>query len=372
MKCLHLCNDYNGSKVHVNLYRSLKNTGVEQTIFYPSRKKKEDIPCLNKGSSEYQVIVSRRIRTIHRILYYPKIAFLYRDLRKAIQPEEYDIVHATTLFSDGALALKLKEDCGIPYIVSIRATDLELFVKYRPDVIPLGKKILAEAGKVIFISRSLYKKYLKSPLNKGEGLLPDSKISFIYNGIDEYWLKNRIQGTENTDPPAILYVGSLVKRKNPLNLIKAVIALNENKYPLRLTLIGKDQGELKKIKPWLDQYPGILKYTGPVQERKELMQHFRNHRMFALPSTVETFGLVYIEALSQGLPVLMLKEEAIDGILNPLPGVTIADASVNAIKGGISQIIENYVHFDFSSIDFNQFCWKNIASQYKSVYQTLG
>ena len=40
MNCLHICNDFMGSKVHENLYANLHKLGIEQTVFYPLRKNK--------------------------------------------------------------------------------------------------------------------------------------------------------------------------------------------------------------------------------------------------------------------------------------------------------------------------------------------
>jgi len=35
MRCLHICNDFLGSKVHEKLYMNLDNLNQEQTVFYP-------------------------------------------------------------------------------------------------------------------------------------------------------------------------------------------------------------------------------------------------------------------------------------------------------------------------------------------------
>jgi len=68
-----------------------------------------------------------------------------------------DIQYATTLFSDGALAYKIYNNFKIPYIVALRSTDINLFLKVRPDLYVLDKNILLNAQKNIFISPLLKK-----------------------------------------------------------------------------------------------------------------------------------------------------------------------------------------------------------------------
>ena len=131
MKCLHICNDFLGSKVHENLYKSLDNQGVEQTIFYPLRKNKTTALKNYKKKFNFEFIVSPPLKIYHRALFEAKIRFLHASLISNMDVNTFDIVHATTLFSDGAIALKLKKEYGLPYIVAIRATDIDGFLKYR-------------------------------------------------------------------------------------------------------------------------------------------------------------------------------------------------------------------------------------------------
>ena len=55
MQCLHICNDFMGSRVHDNLYRELSSLGIsqDQIIFYPLRKGK--LEKLESHKSDYPV-----------------------------------------------------------------------------------------------------------------------------------------------------------------------------------------------------------------------------------------------------------------------------------------------------------------------------
>jgi glycosyltransferase involved in cell wall biosynthesis len=47
--------------------------------------------------------------------------------------------------------------------------------------------------------------------------------------------------------------------------------------------------------------------------KEKLLNNYRNSDIFIMPSYNETFGLVYIEAMSQGLPIIYTQNEGVDG-----------------------------------------------------------
>src|SRR5690606_18722373 len=109
MKVLHICNDYSYSKVYMNLYSSLDRLNVEQVIYHPLRS---DLN-INKNKFEFLVENSKlvysklRIKSFHRIFFRLKAKQIYKDLINQIDVTKFDVSYPTTLFSDGAIALRL-------------------------------------------------------------------------------------------------------------------------------------------------------------------------------------------------------------------------------------------------------------------------
>ena len=82
----------------------------------------------------------------------------------------------------------------------------------------------------------------------------------------------------------------------------------------------------------------------------------------------ETFGLVYLEALSQGLPILFSKNDGIDGTLPQNVGEAVDPLSPQNVKKGLINLIQNYHEYSNEAVDFKTFKWKNIAQKYHDIY----
>lgn len=363
---LHICNDYQGSKVHGNLYKSLDQLSIPQIIYCPIKK---NIPLKNKNKYKFgEIIYSSRLKRRFRFMFLSKINFLFDDLNRKVDLENIKICHATTLFSDGSLAYRLFKERNIPYIVAVRSTDIEAFLKYRPDLIFLARNILLNCSKIIFISESLKKNFLNHYLIKSFKSSIEDKCTVVLNGIDDFWIE-RISKQKKVKPTEILYVGSLLKRKNILKLSNSVIALNKENYSCRLHIVGKGGEHELQIKKLAKKFSSQILYYGAVTNKSELVEVFRQTHIFAMPSVGETFGLVYIEALSQGLPILFSKNDGIYGVFKIKIGEYCNPNKTKDIDLSLKKLINNYDSYEINKIDFEKFRWKNIAKEYESLYR---
>ncbi|RKN76945.1 glycosyltransferase family 4 protein [Ulvibacterium marinum] len=370
MRCLHICNDFMGSKVHENLYKNLNKLDIEQTIFYPLRSNKIGKLKNYQKSFDCTIVASELLKKYHRILFRQKIKFLYKNLKTKLDGANFDIVHATTLFSDGALALRLKKEYNTPYIVAVRSTDIDTFLKYRPDLITLAERILRESSKVIFISYALKEKFLNHPLILKNKSRLEPKCLVINNGIDSFWIENR-SVIKDVNPNKILYVGTLIKRKNAVKLIRSVLDLQHSGVQCNLTIVGESGALQKKVEQLAGSNHPTINYIGAIHDKATLKKIYNSHHIFALPSKGETFGLVYLEALSQGLPILYLENEGIDGLFDFNVGERCSSSDISAISTNLEKLIKNYSRYKIDEIDFSEFSWENIAKVYLKLFKTI-
>src|SRR5690606_2797814 len=179
-----------------------------------------------------------------------------------------------------------------------------------------------------------------------------------------------INRTKEELPFNLLYVGRFTKGKNLINLIKAVELLNKVRHTVSLTLVGgggnNEQNVISKAKQTAHVY-----YIGEIKDKRELLNIYKNHDIFVMPSKGETFGLVYVEALLQGLPILYTQNEGIDGMYDAV-GEAVAKFSVEEIAYKINVLMESYDKyvFDIPSIQANH-NWKTIAERYIMMYKDI-
>src|SRR5690606_32581977 len=254
-------------------------------------------------------------------------------------------IHAHTWYSDGGVAYLLSKKHRIPYVVTVRNSDLNVFYRYLIHERTIGRKILENAKKITFIS-AVYKIRLAELLtNNTSSQKLNDKMTVIPNGVDPYWINNKV--TERSlvltseKPVEILYVGKFDKGKNVFNLIRAIRHLNDEKMNCQLVLVGGGGDDQNRVMRCVENYT-FVRYLGVQYDRDKLREIFRNADIFAMPSKAETFGLVYIEALLQGIPVIYTKGEGIDGFYDNSIGEKVVSTSPKEIANCIRKIISKY------------------------------
>ena len=135
----------------------------------------------------------------------------------------------------------------------------------------------------------------------------------------------------------ILTIANFVKRKRIDLCAKACQKLSENKSvaDLNWTVIGGGplEDELKRIAP------DSMEFISKVET---LAEHYRKSDIFVLPSTDEGFGMVYIEAIMCGCPVICRKNDGGEEIVNRTGGgiaIDIPDSDDQAVINIISAIL---------------------------------
>lgn len=371
---LHITNDYSGSTVYKNLIRELDELNIEQIIYNPVRESSRiDKNKINLKNTSSTIIYSHILsKYTDRIFYQRKIKKIVQDIENQIDLTKITFIHAHTWYSDGGAAYELHKKYKIPFIVAVRNTDLNLFLKYFWHERSYGRKILLAADKIITIS-AVYKKRMIDD-RRLASIISDikNKVAIIPNGVDPYWINSKAafrKQINNKDVINLLYIGKFDKGKNVINLVKAVKNLNKNSTNnFILTLIGGNGNDEKRVLNAIKDQNSFI-YAGRVDDVNELTKYFQKSDIFTMPSKAETFGLVYMEALLQGLPVLYTKNEGIDGLYEDLIGEKVENTSVFEIENKIQLLLSNYNHYNFSIEKFSKnHDWKRIAEVYRQLY----
>lgn len=371
MTILHICNDFAGSKVHTCLYEQLDKL-LDRQIVYTYFDGQEKINKNKFTSEKTEFIYDDILNSYLRKVYPLKQWWVCHNLIKKINPSEIDCIHATTLFSDGGIAYKLYKKYGIPYVVAVRTTDLGTYLNRTKITWPYGRRVLLNAKIIILINKSFENKLRTHEFSKDIWDVIKNKIVVQPNGIDDYWIKN-ISREPKIQNFNICYVGTFIKRKNVPRLIEAVDVLHKDFPQVHLNLIGgggllNNEDELVKSMANERPYVSIL---GRITDKNVMREQYRENSIYAMPSWSETFGLVYIEALTQNVRLLYSKNDGIDGLLDNV-GIAVDPFSVDSIVDGLRKLLLEYESFDGNKkVDFSLFDWNSIANRYHNIYTSI-
>ena len=366
MKILHISNDFCLTKVHSMLYQELDRMGVEQTVFNPVRD--AALVGRNRFEGEHtEIIYAHVVKPWHKYAYHLKRRHVYNEMLKRIRPQKYSLAHATTLLTDGGLAYQLYRQYGIPYIVAVRNTDVNEFLKFMPHTWMAARRILLNAKKIVFINKGLRDDLVRHPAIRGIASKIEEKFILLPNGINDYYLDH--VSHEQHIGHGIVYVGRFSTRKNVVRLAKAVLRLRERPQfvDCTLTLVGGGRASTNEMERMIADYPEVFRFIEPITEPSKMCEVFAQARIFAMPSLHETFGLVYIEALTQNLPVLYTHGQGVDGLLPPSAGTAVNPYSIDDIANGLVTLLTND-RMGNQDVGFEQFRWSKIAEKYKDYY----
>jgi glycosyltransferase involved in cell wall biosynthesis len=277
------------------------------------------------------------------------------------------LVHAHKLTFEGLVAAYLYKKFSIPYILTFRGdTDLKLLRILRTNR-PLYLQTLRDAKKIIFLApwainklEGVYKGKLKLPQSK---LLPNIiQLNDITESNVEVRYPDRFVTVFNLD---------VYKRKNIKRTIQALDEVHA-KYPqLQLDIIGGGKSR-EIIRSYISKcrYPSQFRLVGSM-DHKEVLAVYSKYLGLILPSYPETFGLVFVEALNAGIPVLYSKDSGIDGYFDESQvSVSVQYDSVEQITTGIIKMYEQNaiyrenIKFLKAQGGFDKFSRETISKQY--------
>lgn len=223
----------------------------------------------------------------------------YKFSKELAKNNQYDLTHSFFSVPCGVISLLLKRKFGIPYVISLRGSDVpgysERFTALYKVITPIIKKIWKEAYFVIANSHGLAELARKSK--------PEKEIGIIPNGIDieEFFPDS---SKKEADKFTIICVSRVTPRKGIRFLIQAFNVLSKRYDYLRLVIVG-DGNERKSLENLVFSF-GLkdkILFTGPVLHEK-VLEYYQKSNVFVLPSLNEGMSNTMLEALACGLPLV--------------------------------------------------------------------
>ena len=187
LKVFHISSDYARQRLYGEMISHLAAINIEQFVYVPVRSV-DEIDCNRvSGLNEVQYLYSHILRKFHRIFFRLKVRTIAKDLLKYSNISHYSLMHAHFLYSDGAVARRIQKITGLPYIVAVRNTDVNVFMRLRPDLQWICWDILRHASRIVFMTHSYFQLMCQRAPADVRVMLK-KKAVIIPNGLDHFWL----------------------------------------------------------------------------------------------------------------------------------------------------------------------------------------
>lgn len=266
---------------------------------------------------------------------------MYRGIRRTVgslaRQASFDIIHAHMAVPDGHAGLLLSRDYGVPLVVTVRGTDVAARAKRSSKYTSILKNILATANQVITPSPRLQRELVHNM---------ETSSTVIPNGVAESLIASDVHGnalrTKLGGSPIVLSASRLVSIKGiDLNLQALQRLITKHPY-IRYLIVGDgpERGRLERLarQLGLTKHVDFLGHLG----HGEVMEYMAACDVFALPSWQETFGLVYIEAMAHGKPVVGVRGQGIDGIVvHGETGMLAEPHDVDSLAAALDVLLSN-------------------------------
>jgi starch synthase len=379
---------YGGAGVHVaELVRALRESGTD--VMVRAFGEPRDEPGVDSYLLPPELAGSN-----------PALATLGVDLQIARDVEGADLVHSHTWYANAAghVASLLY---GIPHVVT--AHSLEPLRPWKAEQLGGGYRLsswiestaFAGAARVIAVSEGMRRDILRS-----YPFLDESRVEVVYNGIDlKKWTPNHDEAITRAlgiDParPSVVFVGRITRQKGLPYLLRAaallppevqvVLCAGAPDTPEILAEVRDGVAELQKLRSgvvWIDR---LLSQT-------ELRAVLTSATTFVCPSVYEPLGIVNLEAMACGIPVVGtatggIPEVVDDGVTGKLVPIEQADdgtgtpVDADRFVADLASALIEVVSDPNAARNMGaagraraeeMFSWERIANRTKEIYESL-
>ena len=251
------------------------------------------------------------------------------------------MIHSS-LWAGGALGEILNKN-DIPFVLTEHLKEFLIpngFSTFQKNIIHNTYSMASQ----ILLSSSPLKNAISKNFNTHK-----SKLNLLPNPVDENLFT--LRKVPNINPQFIIVCISLFRPEKRIDLVlESFNNLVHSGIKAKLKLIG--DGPLKheienKIQKLgisdLVELPGYL-------PQKRIIDELHNSHFLVLPSDIETFGMVLVEAQVCGLPVVATDCGGPKDIVTAESGILVTPGSVSELAGGMQKLIRSFDEFDPSEI----------------------
>jgi glycosyltransferase involved in cell wall biosynthesis len=245
----------------------------------------------------------------------------------------FDVIHAHAALPCGHAAAILSQRLGIPFVVTVHG--LDAFFVHQGGLLAgewckrVATKVYGDARRVICISEKVRQQV-------SGGTQANTRV--VYNGVDPQFF------SPPGDEPAltVLSVGNLIPSKGHAQLLRAFAAATAAMPDCKLQIVGDgpERARLNKLASALGMSDKVIFCGRRTQEY--VADAMRRCSVFALPSSYEGLGCVYLEAMACSKPVIGCRGQGIEEIIeNGRNGILVAPGDHLQVADSLQGLLRN-------------------------------
>ena len=285
---------------------------------------------------------------------------------------EVDVIHAHKMAVEGLIAIDLGQALQRPFVCDIWGdSDLKI-TKGRPDLAPRWRGILREAAAVFPCAPWATDKF-----EARFGL--DRAKSTVLPPIVKH---DSFTASPPADAPRFVTLFNLDvhRRKNFVGLVRAVMEVSRSVPDVTLDVWGKGGPEaMSEVMQIIAEAgaQGRVNLKGPLPE-SDFESTLNGYVAFVMPTLRETFGMVFIEALFSGLPILYTHEWSVDGLFEEeRVGYACRSADNADVRRGLEHLLRDEARLKSSIAELHAsgaldpFKREGVISTYRGVMDSV-
>lgn len=170
--------------------------------------------------------------------------------------------------------------------------------------------------------------------------VPADRLHTIENATAQPAVRWRPPGPQ--EPLVLLFASRLHPRKQVLVFAETVERLHRRDPRVRGVVAGPDQGDLAGLRDFIARgdRSSFLTYAGEL-DREHLLEQLAAATAFVLPARAEPFGLVLVEALSVGTPVVSTSETPLAAALTAAGAAVVSPPDVEHLTAALQRVLHD-------------------------------
>lgn len=298
-----------------------------------------------------------------------------RQAARLLRDFDPDIIHAHTEFALSRVAARCARDLGRPFVM----TSHTFFEQYISHYIPFLPGILGSmVSRLITYRKFRHANVILTPGSdmvrtlRGYGL--GQPIVRMPTGIDTGLYHDLPQDRHLRLPPTLLFVGRVAQEKNVLFLLDVLERVRRQVSETHLRIVGSGPAEQELMERARRRGLGAAVTLVGYLPREQVIREYAAADVFVFPSLTETQGLVSIEALLAGTPVVAIAARGSAEFLRNGEGALLTAADPEVFAAAVLRLLEPETWSDMSRRARrygSNFTAEALARQTEALYRDL-